>query len=78
MSSATPGNADARRLLRRPIGGRIWFAGEAVHETKWGTVAGAWEAGERAALAVLDQMGMLKKPEPPSRRAPSSRRRRRR
>jgi monoamine oxidase len=78
MSSATPGKADARRLLRRPIGGRIWFAGEAVHETKWGTVAGAWEAGERAALAVLDQMGMLKKPEPPSRRAPSSRRRRRR
>jgi monoamine oxidase len=79
MSSATPGNADARRLLRRPIGGRIWFAGEALHETKWGTVAGAWEAGERAALAALDQMGMLKKPkrEQPSRREPRRRRRRR-
>jgi hypothetical protein len=79
-SVATPGNADARRLLRRPIGGRIWFAGEAVHETKWGTVAGAWEAGERAALAALDQMGMLKKPKPkpkqPSRREPHRRRRR--
>jgi hypothetical protein len=75
MSAATPGNADARRLLRRPIGGRIWFAGEAVHETKWGTVAGAWEAGERAAIAALDQMGMLKKPKP---QRPSRRRRRRR
>ncbi len=79
-SVATPGNVDARRLLRRPIGGRIWFAGEAVHETKWGTVAGAWEAGERAALAALDQMGMVKKPKPerPSRREPRGRRRQRR
>ncbi len=76
-SAATPGNADARRLLRRPVGERIWFAGEAVHETKWGTVAGAWEAGERAALAALDQMGMLKKPKPkqPARSSPRRRRR---
>jgi len=77
MSAALPGNANARRLLREPIGGRIWFAGEAVHETKWGTVAGAWEAGERAALAALDQMGMLKKPKR-KRRAREPRRRRRR
>ena len=38
-----------------PLGGRVWFAGEAVHATKWGTVAGAWESGERAAEAVLRQ-----------------------
>ena len=62
MSAATPGNAAARRALMEPIGSRVWFAGEAVHPTKWGTVDGAWESGERAALAALDQMGMLKKP----------------
>lgn len=78
MSAATPGNADARRLLRKPIGGRIWFAGEAVHETRWGTVAGAWEAGERAALAALDQMGMLEKPKRKRRKRKPRRRRRRR
>jgi monoamine oxidase len=80
ISAATPGNADARRLLRTPIGGRIWFAGEAVHETKWGTVSGAWESGERAAVAALDQMGMLEKSKPkrPSRREREPRRRRRR
>lgn len=78
-SAATPGNADARRLLGQPIGGRIWFAGEAVHETKWGTVLGAWEAGERAAHAALDRMGMLEKPKPKRRehRRPTRRRRRR-
>jgi len=79
MSVATPGNADARRNLRVPIGGRIWFAGEATHETQWGTVAGAWQEGERAALAALDQLGLLEKPKPerPARRERPSRRRRR-
>ncbi len=64
FSAATPGNADARQALTEPLGGRIWFAGEAVHATKWGTVDGAWESGERAAVAALDQMGMLKKAQP--------------
>jgi monoamine oxidase len=78
MSAATPGNADARRLLREPLGGRIWFAGEAVHETKWGTVAGAWEAGERAAHAALGRMDMLEKPKRERREEEPRRRRRRR
>jgi monoamine oxidase len=56
MSVAGPGHADARRVLFEPLG-RIWLAGEAVHETKWGTVEGAWESGMRAAEAVLKQMG---------------------
>jgi hypothetical protein len=34
------------------VNDRIWFAGEAAHETLWGTVRGAWESGERAADAV--------------------------
>ena len=43
-----------------PLGGRIWFAGEAVHETQWGTVGGAWESGARAAEAALRKLGALK------------------
>jgi monoamine oxidase len=56
MSVAGPGHADARRVLMEPLG-RIWLAGEAVHETKWGTVEGAWESGVRAAEAVLAHLG---------------------
>ena len=36
---------------------RIFFAGEATHESLWGTVNGAWESGERAADAVLKLIG---------------------
>jgi monoamine oxidase len=36
---------------------RIWFAGEAAHETLWGTVGGAWESGERAADAAVKSFG---------------------
>jgi monoamine oxidase len=56
MSVATPGHADARRLLMQPLG-RVFLAGEALHETKWGTVEGAWESGTRAAEAVLRHLG---------------------
>jgi monoamine oxidase len=56
MSVAGPGHADARKVLMEPLG-RIWLAGEAVHETKWGTVEGAWESGTRAAEGVLAQLG---------------------
>ena len=52
-SSAAPGAQPARRVLMEPLRDRLWFAGEAVHETAWGTVNGAWESGERAADAAL-------------------------
>jgi monoamine oxidase len=39
-----------------PVRDRLWFAGEAAHETLWGTVAGAWESGERAADAVVKRL----------------------
>jgi hypothetical protein len=58
-----------------PLRDRLFFAGEAVHETQWGTVGGAWESGERAAEAILRKMGLLKAPEEPK-RAPSRRSRR--
>lgn len=59
MSAAAPGTADARKILMEPLGGRVWFAGEAVHETQWGTVNGAWESGTRAAEAALRKLGAL-------------------
>jgi monoamine oxidase len=53
MSAAAPGAQFARRALTESINNRIWLAGEAVHERLWGTVAGAWESGDRAAVAAL-------------------------
>jgi monoamine oxidase len=58
MSVAGPGAADARKVLMEPLAGRLWLAGEAVHETQWGTVNGAWESGTRAAEAVLRKLGV--------------------
>ena len=63
MSAAVPGGADARKILAEPFGGHIWLAGEALHETQWGTVNGAWETGQHAAEAALRQLGGLKGPE---------------
>jgi monoamine oxidase len=56
FSAAAPGAAGARKALSEPVGGHLWFAGEAVHETLWGTLAGAWEAGERAADAAIKKL----------------------
>jgi monoamine oxidase len=53
-SAAAPGGQCARRALAEPL--RERFAGEAVHENLWGTVGDAWEAGERAAQAVLKKL----------------------
>jgi monoamine oxidase len=53
MSAASPGGQFGRRSLMESINNRIWFAGEAVHERLWGTVGGAWESGDRAAVAAL-------------------------
>lgn len=55
-SVALPGGEPGRKLLMEPLSNRLWFAGEAVHETLWGTVNGAWESGERAADAVIKRL----------------------
>jgi monoamine oxidase len=65
-SSAAPGAQQARRVLMEPLRDRLWFAGEAVHETAWGTVHGAWESGERVADMALRKAGLLKEPEKPA------------
>jgi monoamine oxidase len=59
-SAAVPGGQFARRALFDPITDNVWYAGEAAHETLWGTVGGAWESGERAADAALHQLGPVK------------------
>jgi monoamine oxidase len=56
FSVASVGGQGSRRILMEPVRERLWFAGEAAHETLWGTVGGAWESGERAADAVLKQL----------------------
>jgi monoamine oxidase len=63
MSSAAPGAQPSRKILGEPIG-CMFLAGEATHETLWGTVDGAWESGERAAEAALRRIGALRDTEP--------------
>lgn len=58
MSAASPGAQGTRRILAEPLG-NLFLAGEAAHETLWGTVGGAWETGERAAEAALRRIGAL-------------------
>ncbi|RYE38806.1 MAG: amine oxidase, partial [Hyphomicrobiales bacterium] len=56
VSAAVPGAHGSRRILMEPLGA-LFLAGEAAHETQWGTVGGAWESGERAADAALKRLG---------------------
>ena len=76
ISAAAPGVQSSRKVLLEPIGS-LFLAGEATHETLWGTVDGAWESGERAAEAALRRIGALKDTEPLA-GAPEPRRRQRR
>ncbi len=71
FSAAAPGGQWARAALAEPVRDRIFFAGEATHETLWGTVGGAWASGERAADAVLRKLGIAAAPPEPTRPAAS-------
>ena len=71
FSAAAPGGQWARAALAEPVRDRIFFAGEATHETLWGTVGGAWASGERAADAVLRKLGIASAPPEPNRPAAS-------
>ncbi len=64
MSAAVPGGQPARRVLMEPLG-NLFLAGEAAHETLWGTVDGAWESGERAAAAALKRLDSTREVEHP-------------
>jgi hypothetical protein len=73
MSVAGPGAQPSRKILTEPIG-CLFLAGEATHDTLWGTVDGAWESGERAADAALRKIGAVRDTEAP---APVAKHRRR-
>jgi monoamine oxidase len=72
-SAAVPGSQFARRQFLDPLADGVWYAGEAAHETLWGTVNGAWDSGERAADAVLTRLGPLKPGVPAQSEAPPKR-----
>ena len=74
MSVAPPGAQPSRKILTEPIG-NVFLAGEATHETLWGTIDGAWESGERAAEAALRKIGALAEPATAPSRVPKQRRR---
>jgi len=74
MSAAPPGAQPLRKTLGEPFG-NVFLAGEATHETLWGTVHGAWESGERAAEAALRKIGAISEPVAAPSRAPKQRRR---
>jgi monoamine oxidase len=76
-SAASPGAPGARRVLMEPLRDRVFFAGEAVHDTLWGTVNGAWESGERAAETALRKLGLLKNASETASVPPASSKRRR-
>jgi hypothetical protein len=60
FSAAAVGGQPSRRILMsEPLRDRVFYAGEAAHETLWGTVGGAWESGERAADLALKLLGPL-------------------
>jgi monoamine oxidase len=76
FSCASVGGQPSRRILMEPMASRMWFAGEAVHETLWGTVGGAWESGERAAVEALKRIGAVVEPPPEAAQRPRVQQRR--
>jgi monoamine oxidase len=77
FSAASPGGQGGRAVLADPLRDRLWFAGEAVHETLWGTVGGAWASGDRAAMQALRKVGAISEPPPEPQSTDTTRRRRR-
>lgn len=70
FSAASVGGQPSRRILMEPLRERIFFAGEAAHETLWGTVCGAWESGERAADAAIKLLAPPARPQRQPRQQP--------
>lgn len=66
-----PGRFRDRDLLARPLGDRVWFAGEANVREMWGTVGGAWQSGEAAAEEVAGRLSEARA-EPGRQLSPSS------
>ncbi len=56
---AVPGSAGARARLAQPVDGRLFFAGEAVHPSRFTTAHGAYETGVAAAEAALASLASV-------------------
>ena len=56
---ARPGQFDQRARLSRPIGGRIYFAGEANHRQFWSTAGGAMLVGAQVAKHIAARLHRL-------------------
>lgn len=56
-ASAEPGGAWTRDAMRRPVDDRLWFAGEAMSEGMWATVAGAHMSGQAVAMQLCAALG---------------------
>jgi len=52
-AAALPGRTDARAVLGRPLDGRLFFAGEAIHAAWAGDAHGAYQSGIDAADEML-------------------------
>lgn len=55
-ASAEPGYTHLREVLRRPLGERVFFAGEACHPSLWATCAGAYLSGLETAEEVARRL----------------------
>lgn len=57
-SAARPGAGHGvRERLAEPVGGRLFFAGEATDPVDFATVHGAWQSGTRAAREAMAALG---------------------
>ena len=56
-AAALPGHAERRADLTRPVGDRLFWAGEATSPEFFSTCHGAWESGVAAARAVAAMLG---------------------
>jgi len=56
-SIASPGYADCRPLLGEPVGGRLFFAGEAISLRAFGSAHGAYESARNAVHAIQGCLG---------------------
>jgi monoamine oxidase len=57
-SYALPGYSQSRATLAEPVGGRLFFAGEATSISFFSTAHGAFESGMRAAAEVARTLGV--------------------
>jgi monoamine oxidase len=61
-AAARPGKAHAREVLARPVGERVWFAGEALAGGLKQTAAGARLSGEAVATEVALRLAVQDHP----------------